>query len=122
MLHRLHIAQPAYVDKNRVPCIPESVLKKRQATAEKMERKRKLEREIELEMGDDYVLDLKKNYDIEGEQKYDIIPEIWEGHNIADYIDPEIFEVSVNPIFLDRISTYRSNVRSNESFPMFFRN
>lgn len=45
-------------------------------------------------MGDDYVLDLKKNYDIEGDQKYDIIPEIWEGHNIADYIDPDIFEVS----------------------------
>lgn len=50
-------------------------------------RKRKLEREIEEEMGDDYVLDLKKNYDIEGDQKYDTVPEIWEGHNIADYID-----------------------------------
>lgn len=45
-------------------------------------------------MGDDYVLDLKKNYDIEGDQKFDIIPEMWEGHNIADYIDPEIFDVS----------------------------
>lgn len=53
-----------------------------------------MEREIEEEMGDDYVLDLKKNYDIEGDQKYDIIPEIWEGHNISDYIDPDIFEVS----------------------------
>lgn len=57
--------------------------------------KRKLEREIEEEMGDDYVLDLKKNYDIEGDQKFDIIPEIWEGHNIYDYIDPEIFEVFI---------------------------
>lgn len=56
-------------------------------------RKRKLEREIEEEMGDDYVLDLKKNYDIEGDQKYDTVPEIWEGHNIADYIDPDIFDV-----------------------------
>ncbi|EZA49936.1 hypothetical protein DMN91_011493 [Ooceraea biroi] len=92
ILHRLHVAQPKHVDKNRVPCIPESVLKKRQAAAEKAERKRKLEREIEVELGDDYVLDLKKNYDIEGDQKYDSIPEIWEGHNIADYIDPEIFE------------------------------
>jgi len=79
-----------------VPCIPESVLKKRQLAAEKAERKRKLEREIEEEMGDDYVLDLKKNYDIEGDQKYDAIPEIWEGRNIADYIDPDIFEVSEN--------------------------
>ncbi|TGZ32548.1 Nucleolar GTP-binding protein 1 [Temnothorax longispinosus] len=92
LLNRLHIAQPRRVDPNRVPCIPESVLKKRQAAAEKAERKRKLEREIEEEMGDDYVLDLKKNYDIEGDQKYDVIPEIWEGHNVADYIDPDIFE------------------------------
>lgn len=46
-------------------------------------------------MGDDYVLDLKKNYDIEGDQKYDVIPEIWEGHNITDYIDPEIFNVCI---------------------------
>ncbi|XP_020285102.1 nucleolar GTP-binding protein 1 [Pseudomyrmex gracilis] len=92
ILNRLHIAEPKVVDPNRVPCIPESVLKKKQMAAEKAERKRKLEREIEEEMGDDYVLDLKKNYDIEGDQKYDIIPEIWQGHNIADYIDPEIFE------------------------------
>jgi len=26
------------------------------------------------------------------EERHDIIPEIWEGHNIADYIDPEIFD------------------------------
>lgn len=96
ILNRLHIAEPKLIDPNRVPCIPENVLKKKQMAAEKAERKRKLEREIEEEMGDDYVLDLKKNYDIEGDQKYDIIPEIWEGHNIADYIDPEIFEVGAN--------------------------
>lgn len=59
---------------------------------ERSKAKRKLEREIEEELGDDYILDLKKNYDIEGDQKYDIIPEIWEGHNISDYIDPEIFD------------------------------
>ncbi|EFN79973.1 nucleolar GTP-binding protein 1 [Harpegnathos saltator] len=93
LLNRLHVAQPMKRDdKVRAPCIPESVLEKRRAIAEKAQRKRKLEREIEEEMGDDYILDLKKNYDIEGDQKYDIIPEIWEGHNIADYIDPEIFE------------------------------
>lgn len=69
------------------------MLQKKLNAAAKAERNKKLEREIEEEMGDDYVLDLKKNYDIEGDQKYDIIPEMWEGHNIADYIDPEIFEV-----------------------------
>ena len=71
----------------------ESVLKRRQEAATHGV-KRKFERDIEEEMGDDYVLDLKKNYDLPEAYKYDIIPEIWEGHNIADYIDPDIFEVS----------------------------
>lgn len=93
-MNRLHVAQPAPRDsKTRPPCIPEAVLQKKLNAAAKAEKKKKLEREIEEEMGDDYVLDLKKNYDIEGDQKYDIIPEMWEGHNIADYIDPEIYEV-----------------------------
>ena len=35
-----------------------------------------------------------ENYDlVNPEEKYDIIPEIWQGHNIADYIDPEIMKV-----------------------------
>lgn len=91
VLNRLHVAMPKPRDgKPRPPCIPESVLAKKQAETEK--RKRKLERDIELEQGDDYVLDLNKHYtDIPEEERYDIIPEIWEGHNIADYIDPEIF-------------------------------
>ncbi|XP_012217924.2 nucleolar GTP-binding protein 1-like [Linepithema humile] len=103
LLNRLHIAQPQYVDPNRIPCIPESVRNRKLLAAkrrtkmnteileQKCERSRKLERQIEEEMGDDYVLDLKKHYDIESEQKYDCIPEIWEGHNVADYIDPDIF-------------------------------
>ena len=27
------------------------------------------------------------------EEKYDVIPEIWEGHNVADFIDPDIMKV-----------------------------
>merc|ERR1711976_356239 len=54
--------------------------------------KRKTEREIELEMGDEYIVDLKKNFDLPADQKYDIIPETWQGHNIADYVDPDIME------------------------------
>ncbi|XP_011502053.1 PREDICTED: probable nucleolar GTP-binding protein 1 [Ceratosolen solmsi marchali] len=94
ILNRLHVAQPKPRDNvARLPCIPDSVVQKKLLSANKIEqRKRKLEREIEEEMGDDYVLDLKKNYDIEGDQKYDIIPEFWEGHNVADYIDPDIFD------------------------------
>jgi nucleolar GTP-binding protein len=36
--------------------------------------------------------DLKKNFDVPEEQKYDIVPEFWQGHNIADFIDPDIFK------------------------------
>uniref|UniRef100_A0A1B6HJI0 Nucleolar GTP-binding protein 1 n=1 Tax=Homalodisca liturata TaxID=320908 RepID=A0A1B6HJI0_9HEMI len=90
VLNRLRVAYPKQRDnKERPPCIPESVIVKKQT---QQSRKRKLERDIEEELGDDYVLDLKKNYDIPEKYKYDIIPEIWEGHNIADYIDPEIFK------------------------------
>ena len=56
------------------------------------DQKKKTERDIEMELGDDYILDLKKRYDIEGDQKFDNIPEIWNGHNIADFVDPEILE------------------------------
>jgi len=28
------------------------------------------------------------------DEKYDTIPEIWQGHNIADYVDPDIMKVS----------------------------
>lgn len=63
---------------------------------EKKTSRRKLEREIEIEMGDDYTLDLCKRYDLPEEEKYDTIPEFWEGHNVADYIDPDIFQVSIH--------------------------
>merc|ERR1719490_736623 len=54
--------------------------------------KYKSERALELEQGDDYILDLKKKYDLPEDQKYDVIPETWQGHNIADFIDPDIME------------------------------
>ncbi|CAH2083899.1 unnamed protein product [Euphydryas editha] len=106
ILNRLHVAIPSPRDnKERPPVLPPKVLERMQKAqraqklAEEVQpevretRKRKLEREIELEQGDDYVLDLKKNYaDIDENERYDPIPEFWEGHNIADYIDPEIFD------------------------------
>lgn len=94
ILNRLHVAVPTPRDnKSRPPVIPPSVALKKQQMADREARKRKLEREIEIEMGDDYVLDLKKNYsDIPEDERYDPIPEFWEGHNIADYIDPDIFK------------------------------
>lgn len=90
ILNRLHVAMPVpRDDKERPPYIPEGV-KTKSNTMETDQKRKKLERDIELEMGDDYILDLKKNYDIAEEEKYDIIPEIWQGKNVADFIDPEI--------------------------------
>ena len=56
------------------------------------DKKKRTERDLEMELGDDYILNLKKMYDIEGGQKYDTIPEIWNGHNIADFVDPDILK------------------------------
>ena len=100
ILNRLHLATPSPRDeKDRPPCIPLNAKKRISATSagEHMETnetsRRKLEREIELEMNDDYILDMKKHYLLPyKEQKYDIIPEIVDGKNIADFIDPDILE------------------------------
>ncbi len=44
---------------DRPPCIPEAVLKRKQLMEVEGQSKRKLERQIEEEMGDEYVLDLQ---------------------------------------------------------------
>lgn len=92
ILNRLQVHEPKpRDDKLRLPFIPDKVLQVKQKM-EAESRQKKLERDLEMELGDDYILDLKKNYVIPDDQKYDIIPELWEGHNIADFIDPEIKE------------------------------
>uniref|UniRef100_K9J2B3 Nucleolar GTP-binding protein 1 n=1 Tax=Desmodus rotundus TaxID=9430 RepID=K9J2B3_DESRO len=93
VLNRLHLAVPnKRDDKERPPFIPEGVVARRKRM-EVGEPRRKMERDIELELGDDYILDLKKYWDImNSSEKYDKIPEIWEGHNVADYIDPDIMQ------------------------------
>lgn len=100
-LSRLFVAYPEpRDDKVRAPYIPPAVLEKQQRKMEvdlsdqRDKHTRKLERELELELGDKYVLDLKKHYLLKNdEEKYDVVPEIWEGHNVADFIDPNIVEV-----------------------------
>uniref|UniRef100_A0A3Q3WQM5 Nucleolar GTP-binding protein 1 n=1 Tax=Mola mola TaxID=94237 RepID=A0A3Q3WQM5_MOLML len=93
VLNRLHLAMPAKRDeKERPPFIPEGALM-RKKTMEVDAPKRKLERDLEVELGDDYILDLQKYWDLMNEdEKHDKIPEMWEGHNIADYIDPDIMK------------------------------
>lgn len=100
--NRIHVAMPVKVDdKERPVQIPQAVLDKRarkeQGIQEDMEVVKKTERQLELEMDDEYYLDMKKWYSLPGDvkypdQKYDIIPEIYNGHNIADFIDPEFDE------------------------------
>jgi len=107
ILNRLHVTDPeARDDKERPAFIPEAAIKKRtekllqkelddEEDDDQMEQdfvKRKTERDIEIEEECDYSIDFKKNYDIPDDQKYDIIPEHWNGYNIADFIDPDIME------------------------------
>ncbi|XP_005314098.2 GTP-binding protein 4 [Chrysemys picta bellii] len=91
VLNRLHLAVPSKRDnKERPPFIPEGAITRKKRMEVDAPKKRR-ERDLEVEMGDDYVLDLQKYWDLmNSSEKYDKIPEIWEGHNIADYIDPDI--------------------------------
>ncbi len=119
ILNRIHVAEPQPRDtKARPAFIPEAALKKmheKKAKKAAMEvdaeedsegeesmetdgmmmakkggNKKKLEKDIMEELGDDYEIDYNKRFDMPEDQKYDIIPEHWNGHNIADYIDPDI--------------------------------
>uniref|UniRef100_F1KX82 Nucleolar GTP-binding protein 1 n=1 Tax=Ascaris suum TaxID=6253 RepID=F1KX82_ASCSU len=97
VLNRVFVAYPTLRDdKVRPPFIPEKVLTQREAimegkTVEKNVSTRKLERQIELEMQDEYILDLKKHYDLKNsDEKYDVVPEIWEGHNVLDFVQGDI--------------------------------
>lgn len=92
VLNRLHLAEPVKRDnKERPPFIPPGILQKRESQMEVEKVRRKLERDLELEMGEDYSIDLRKTWDLKNaEEKYDNLPEIWKGHNVADFIDPDI--------------------------------
>merc|ERR1719500_2225047 len=85
VLNRLHVAEPVARDSKARPAfVPEAALRRQ---------REKAERAMELEEGDDYIIDLKKNFDLANpEHKYDVVPETWQGHNVADFIDPDILE------------------------------
>lgn len=93
LISRIHVAVPSEMDETkRPPHIPEGARTKRIAN-DPTAMKRKTERDIELEQGDDYFLDMRKNYMLDNpNEKYDRIPEILDGHNIADFIDPDILQ------------------------------
>lgn len=81
-----------YPLQERKPYIPPKLIERRQKGLKAIQEGQKTERDLEMELGDDYILDLKKRYDIPDEEKYDLPPEIWQGHNVADFVDPKIME------------------------------
>ncbi|KAJ3092357.1 Nucleolar GTP-binding protein 1 [Phlyctochytrium bullatum] len=93
ILHKLHLATPsARDDMERPAAIPESALSRPKYDPNDPNR-RKLEKDLEIEAGGAgvYNVDLRKNYLLKSDEwKYDIIPEIMDGKNVADFVDPDI--------------------------------
>lgn len=89
----VRMAFPKHIrgNKERPPCIPQSVLD-RQAKNEPTEKKQTL-RDLEDEYGGPGVFNfpLQEHFILEKpEWKYDIVPEIMDGMNLIDYVDPDI--------------------------------
>ncbi|KIJ31830.1 hypothetical protein M422DRAFT_185381 [Sphaerobolus stellatus SS14] len=93
--NRIHVAVPKPRDEVvREPFIPEVVKERKKYDKEDPER-RKLEKDLEAEEGGAgvYNLDMRKKYLLAmDEWKYDKMPEIMDGKNVADFIDPDIAE------------------------------
>ncbi|XP_057538762.1 nucleolar GTP-binding protein 1-like [Amaranthus tricolor] len=95
-LNRFHVAMPKPRDqKERPACIPPGVLESKAKEAlEKAEKeKKKTERDLEEENGGAgvYSASLKKHYILANDEwKEDIMPEILDGHNVYDFVDPDI--------------------------------
>ncbi|CAA0834746.1 Nucleolar GTP-binding protein 1 [Striga hermonthica] len=94
--NRFHVAMPKPRDgKERPVCIPAAVLEMQAKKAEEnaKKEKRKLEKDLENENGGAgvYSASLTKNYLLANDEwKSDPIPEILDGHNVADFIDADI--------------------------------
>lgn len=93
-LNRFHVALPKPRDqKERPVCIPQAVLEAKAIEAEKQ--KKKLERDNEDENGGAgvYSASLKKHYLLANDEwKEDNMPEILDGHNVYDFVDPDILQ------------------------------
>ena len=98
--NRLHVAVPKPRDSvKRPPCIPPAVLAERAAaaagasTSAPARPKRRTERDAQEERGGAgvYNADLRKAYLLSDEAwRYDVMPEIMDGHNVADFVDADI--------------------------------
>ncbi len=97
VLNRLHVTQPQKRDERvRAPFIPEGVIQRLESmqvtTINPIEKtKKKTERDLEVELEEDYHLDLRKTWSLRNsDERYDILPEIHRNKNVADFIDPDI--------------------------------
>ncbi|BFG35316.1 hypothetical protein CerSpe_215890 [Prunus speciosa] len=92
-LNRFHVAMPKPRDnKERSPCIPLADLEAKAKQAAEKE-KRNTEKDLENENGGAgvYSASLKKNYILANDEwKEDAMPEILDGHNVYDFVDPDI--------------------------------
>ncbi|XP_068337376.1 nucleolar GTP-binding protein 1-like [Pyrus communis] len=93
-LNRFHVALPKPRDsKERPLCIPQAVLEAKSKHAAEKE-KRSTERDLENENGGAgvYSSSLKKHYILANDEwKEDVMPEILDGYNVCDFVDPDIF-------------------------------
>ena len=93
-MNKLHVATPGGgAARDRPPVIPEGVeaARRRRAAGEKP----RTELDLQEENGGAgvYSYDMRKNYLLEDDAwKHDVVPEIYNGHNVADFIDPDIEE------------------------------
>jgi nucleolar GTP-binding protein len=95
VINKLHLATPVSRDDRARPAfIPAAALNRMQYDRNDPERPQ-LAQDLEVANGGAGVfnVDLKQKYQLANDDwKYDIIPEIMDGKNIADFIDPEIEE------------------------------
>jgi nucleolar GTP-binding protein len=94
-LNRFHVAIPKPRDNIQRPaCIPQAVIEAKAKEAVEVAKK-KLERDHEEDNGGAgvYSASLKKHYLLaHDEWKEDIMPEILDGHNVYDFVDPDILQ------------------------------
>lgn len=96
VINRIQVSYPvARDDKERKVHIPESVLEMKKAKAEgTILPRRKTAKEEELEHGGPgiFSFDDRKLFQLPDDWKYDVMPHIYNGKNLFDFIDPDIEE------------------------------
>ncbi|KAM2630807.1 hypothetical protein TB1_029631 [Malus domestica] len=116
-LNRFHVAMPKPCDNEERPlCIPQVVLEAKSKQAVEKE-KRSTERNLENENGGAgvYSASLKKHYIANDEWKEDVMPEILDGHNVYDFVDPDILHRLEE---LEREERLRQEEEGDDDFEM----